>query len=298
MWTWVSGSDSYDQIGMYDEPNDQPGCREGSISWIDDDGYMWLFGGFGQASTYSPIGGRLNDLWRYDPFANNWTWVSGTKVFDQPGVYGIMGRLDPFNVPGARQDSISWIDDIGFLWLFGGLGYDKDGGYGNLNDLWRFGTPPDCFVDADCEDDDLFCTGAPSCSDGVCVFDDVCEGDTPACDEENEMCVECLYDFHCNEGFQCEENVCEVIPECGLEIKKNTLSSADLWKDKNITFKILTTSFGVGSVDMGPDIQILSTKTNTNKGIVKVKTIVPAGLRPQTITVWVGECKGEIRITE
>ena len=32
--------------------------------------------------------------------------------------------------------------------------------------------------------------------------------------------------------------------------------------------------------------------------MVKVKTIVPAGLRPQIIPVWVGACYGEIEITE
>ena len=82
MWTWVNGSEVGDQIGIYDESIGDllPGCREGSISWIDDDGNLWLLGGFGLASTYSPIGGRLNDLWRYDPAADKWTWVSGSEI--------------------------------------------------------------------------------------------------------------------------------------------------------------------------------------------------------------------------
>lgn len=294
VWIWVSGSDMKDQIGMYDEPFDNPGCREGSISWIDDDGYLWLFGGFGQASTYSPIGGRLNDLWRYDPLGDNWTWVSGSKFMDQPGVYGTMGELGPFNVPGARQDSISWIDSLDFLWLFGGEGYDKNGDYGNLNDLWRFGTPPECSVDADCEDDDLFCTGAPQCWDDMCGFaDGPCSGDTPVCDEAGDMCVECLDGSDCGFDYQCVENMCV---KCGLDIKHKALSSAQLYKDRKITFKIYTVSFG--EIDLGPDILILSKKVNTKKGIVKVKTIVPAGLRPQIIPVWVGECYGAIEITQ
>jgi hypothetical protein len=82
-----------------------------------------------------------------------------------------------------------------------------------------------------------------------------------------------------------------------LDIKPKALSSAELYKDTKITFKILTISFG--GVDLGPDIQIVGRpKTNTKKGIVKVKTIVPAGLRPRTIPVWVGACFGEIEITE
>ena len=41
-------------------------------------------------------------------------------------------------VPGARERSVSWIDGLGNLWVFGGYGYDGSGDAGYLNDLWRF----------------------------------------------------------------------------------------------------------------------------------------------------------------
>ena len=68
-----------------------------------------------------------------------WTWMSGSGTINNPGVYGTMGSPAGTNVPGARYGSVSWTDSAGDLWLFGGYGYDGSGGFGRLNDLWRFG---------------------------------------------------------------------------------------------------------------------------------------------------------------
>jgi hypothetical protein len=132
-WTWVSGSNAVNQNGVYGTKGvpasgNVPGARSISISWIDGQGNLWLFGGYGYDASGS---GFLNDLWKFD--GTNWTWVSGSNTAGQYGVYGTKG------VPGARgHHSISWIDGYGNLWLFGGQGYDASGSYGNLNDLWKF----------------------------------------------------------------------------------------------------------------------------------------------------------------
>ena len=68
---------------------------------------------------------------------NTWTWMSGSDLKNQPGIYGTQGVADAANVPGARYDSTSWTGSDGNLWLFGGIGYDYASG-GNLNDLWRY----------------------------------------------------------------------------------------------------------------------------------------------------------------
>lgn len=47
-----------------------------------------------------------------------WTWMSGADTVNQSGIYGVQGTPDPANVPGARRNSISWIDGAGNLWLF------------------------------------------------------------------------------------------------------------------------------------------------------------------------------------
>src|SRR5512143_97473 len=49
-WTWISGSGSVDQAGIYGtrgaaSPANVPGARNGAVSWIDAAGNLWLFGG-------------------------------------------------------------------------------------------------------------------------------------------------------------------------------------------------------------------------------------------------------------
>lgn len=45
----------------------------------------------------------------------------------------------PANVPGTRNEAVSWIDSNDKLWLFGGDGLDSvtSFGGGSLNDLWK-----------------------------------------------------------------------------------------------------------------------------------------------------------------
>lgn len=67
-----------------------------------------------------------------------WTWMGGSDIVDQPGVYGMLEASAPANVPGSRFDASSFTDANGHLWLFGGCGYDTGGTFGELNDLWEF----------------------------------------------------------------------------------------------------------------------------------------------------------------
>ena len=140
-WTWIFGSDTTGQAGVYGtlgaaSPTNTPGARTGASSWRDDNGTFWLFGGTGLDSSSAV--GRLNDLWKFDPAALEWTWVSGGDAFGLAGIYGTQGVADPLNVPGARTDAMTWSDADGRLWLFGGLGRGPGADSGTLNDLWRF----------------------------------------------------------------------------------------------------------------------------------------------------------------
>jgi hypothetical protein len=58
----------------------------------------------------------------------------------QHGVYGDKGVPDPNNVPGGRGGpAVSWMDNSGNMWLFGGMGYDASGDNGNtihVNHKW------------------------------------------------------------------------------------------------------------------------------------------------------------------
>jgi len=73
-----------------------------------------------------------------------WTWMGGSSTLGsnggQPGVYGTVGIPDASNIPGGREQALTWVDASGKIWLFGGYGEDSTGvGYGGqLNDLWTF----------------------------------------------------------------------------------------------------------------------------------------------------------------
>jgi hypothetical protein len=64
--------------------------------------------------------GFFNDLWKFD--GSYWTWLSGSDQSGQTGIYGDIGVPSQSNVPGARDSLISWLDNDGSFWIFGGFG--------------------------------------------------------------------------------------------------------------------------------------------------------------------------------
>jgi hypothetical protein len=136
-WTWVSGTNTGNQAGTYGTQgtaaagNVPPG-RQASVAWVDNSGNFWMFGGFTSGTN------GFNDLWKFDPVASQWTWMSGSKgATSTPGNFGTQGVAASTNVPGARWLSAAWSDTRGNLWLFGGQGFDATGN-GSLGDLWEY----------------------------------------------------------------------------------------------------------------------------------------------------------------
>ena len=140
-WTWVSGSSTsgvtagmYGTQGMAATSN-VPGSRCLAVSWTDSSGNLWLFGGQGYDST-GKVDGDLNDLWKFSPAAKEWTWVDGSSTLGTqegpPGVYGTLGVPAATNVPGGRDSAVSWTDNKGNFWLFGGESAES------FNDLWTY----------------------------------------------------------------------------------------------------------------------------------------------------------------
>jgi hypothetical protein len=65
--------------------------------------------------------------------------MSGSWNINELGFYGSLTIPDPSNKPGGRCSYTRWSDcTTGNLWLFGGFGYDVNGGLGPLNDLWQY----------------------------------------------------------------------------------------------------------------------------------------------------------------
>jgi Galactose oxidase, central domain len=159
-WTAVSGTTTQNQPGTYPAAPGTtaggPGGRWGAAYATDPAGLnVWVFGG--QGFDGSGALGLLNDLWKYNIAGGTWTWMGPTnsKVGQNNGVYGTLGTAAASNAPGGRQAAMLWVDNVGNVWLFGGLGLDSAGtrnpgslsGLPNgtttpngalLNDLWKF----------------------------------------------------------------------------------------------------------------------------------------------------------------
>ena len=149
-WTWVSGSNTWGQPGVpgtlgTPAAGNLPAARNSAVSWIDSNQNLWLFGGatFDLYSGIAASGYYLNDLWEFNPTTSEWVWMGGSTMplFNQQGQAGVYGALETpaaGNMPGSRSGAVSWTDKADHLWMFGGEGYDSEGTFGSLNDLWEF----------------------------------------------------------------------------------------------------------------------------------------------------------------
>ncbi|GEP42658.1 hypothetical protein BGE01nite_19490 [Brevifollis gellanilyticus] len=142
-WTWVSGPNSRNGVGVYGNlgvaaPTNNPGARQGAMNWQAPDGSLWMFGGYGYATAVTNPPRYLNDIWQYRRDIGQWVWRGGANTFNSPGTYGAIGVEAPGNAPGARHTGTTWTDADGNLWLFGGYGIGASGAPAWLNDLWRF----------------------------------------------------------------------------------------------------------------------------------------------------------------
>jgi N-acetylneuraminic acid mutarotase len=145
-WTWKGGSNLANQNGNFGTlkvaaATNVPSAR--AFSTVQNiNGEVWLFGGFGNDS--SPLPGtqdNLNDLWEYTLSSGEWTWMGGSNLVDEVGVYGTKGMVGPGNIPGARYSAATWTDTTGNFWLFGGGHLEADGVTVDfINDLWEFST--------------------------------------------------------------------------------------------------------------------------------------------------------------
>ncbi len=146
-WAWVGGTQTpmappnYGTRGVPSMDN-IPGGRSDSAAWRDSDGNFWLFGGFGKTihtgETTTATVGRLNDVWKYQPSTGLWTWLSGSKLVNQPSVFGMRGVPHSDNQPGSRINMRATVDKLNQVWILGGTG--------GSNDLWCYSMPRNLWV--------------------------------------------------------------------------------------------------------------------------------------------------------
>ena len=151
------------------------------------------------------------------------TWSAGWRWVGSANYCSIMTYEEgDFFPDGQTHSRVAYFSNPGIAYQGEATGDAADGDNArtfreirNVITAYRADTAPECTKDADCKDDALFCTGSPICIDGVCEFEDACEGDTPLCDEKNKRCVQCLRnrdcedDLFCTPPAECVDNVCE-----------------------------------------------------------------------------------------
>ena len=83
------------------------------------------------------VTGNVTDV-AVDCGHNEWSWMGGSNLSNQPGTYGTQGTPAPGNIPGPRTVAGTSMDATGNVWLFGGFGGDSTGAWGSLDDLWKY----------------------------------------------------------------------------------------------------------------------------------------------------------------
>ena len=147
-WTWLRGPQtfamgSYGRLGVPADTNDPPSARPMPAFWVGSDGQFYLFGGGDLANHWAYMSTGFNDLWRYNPLTNQWTWIKGSKAPIKAGTYGVQRVPDIANNPGSRGAATAQTGLNGEVYLFGGYGIDSASGdhwneASQMNDLWRF----------------------------------------------------------------------------------------------------------------------------------------------------------------
>jgi PKD repeat protein len=143
-WAWISGTNIPNDTGLYGtkcnpSPFNRPPARdENRACWMDQNENLWFFGGFYKDQS---AGFVTNDLWMYSIANGIWTWESNDTLENPAANWGTIGVASPTNKPGGKGGSVSWMDNAGNFYLFGGTAQGFPNPY---NDLWKYTPDPIC----------------------------------------------------------------------------------------------------------------------------------------------------------
>ncbi|HNB80692.1 MAG TPA: kelch repeat-containing protein, partial [Chitinophagaceae bacterium] len=120
-WTWMKGSQALNNGGTYgtkgvEAAANNPPARLSFTKWKGKDGNFYLFAGGNNSNS-------RNDLWRFNPFTTNWTWISGAKTPGSNGNYNATCHPEELEFPAARieNQTVATTTCTEVFWSFGGF---------------------------------------------------------------------------------------------------------------------------------------------------------------------------------
>lgn len=136
IWTWMKGPNTLNSgpiwgVKKVEDPANNPAARLSFTKWKGKDNNFYVFAGGNSASS-------RNDLWRFNPFTNNWTYMSGSKVVNNLGTYNGQCLPDTSTYPQARieNQTVATSTCTEVFWSFGG--FKTLTNTESFNDLWLY----------------------------------------------------------------------------------------------------------------------------------------------------------------
>eukprot|EP01119_Soliformovum_irregulare_P025559 TRINITY_DN9502_c0_g1_i4.p1 TRINITY_DN9502_c0_g1~~TRINITY_DN9502_c0_g1_i4.p1 ORF type:complete len:795 (+),score=227.52 TRINITY_DN9502_c0_g1_i4:335-2386(+) len=119
VWTKLGGKYNLNASGNFQDEV-FPGSLDFTSMVIDRAGrYLYIHGGWGYTTANKP--GHLSNLWRFDLTTNSWNLLSGNSTLMAPPNFpGNVGTYSPTAFPGCRRQHVTWMDNSGGIFIFGG----------------------------------------------------------------------------------------------------------------------------------------------------------------------------------
>jgi hypothetical protein len=124
----ATSTENYGTKGVA-SPSNFPGPRIGTVTWVDNDGNLWMYG-----NAWWP---KQSDMWKYDRTTGMWTWMSGTES-DSSSLPAQQGVASATALPKTYNNAYSWVDSQNNLWLFGGDRQNTSSS--SSNQVWKYST--------------------------------------------------------------------------------------------------------------------------------------------------------------
>ncbi|MBK8612762.1 MAG: hypothetical protein IPN85_04600 [Flavobacteriales bacterium] len=135
LWTWKGGPTTLADLGSFTGQcssgmgANPPAMFEATANWKDSVGRFYLYGGGYRNGT--PGNQPYEDVWRYDPVVEEWTWLWGSGMLNETSDHGTLGVAAPTNTPGGRFGSVAVAKGDSVVYHFGGFTPFV------ANDLWK-----------------------------------------------------------------------------------------------------------------------------------------------------------------